>query len=233
MKRSKRFMELSNLVEKGKLYSPQESINLIKKMGNTKFDETVEVSIKLGVDPKRSDQQIRGSVSLPHGAGKKVKVLALAEGEKAREAEEAGADLVGGKELIKKIEEGWLDFDRVVAVPSMMREVGKVGKILGPRGLMPSPKTGTVTEELGRVIKEIKAGRAEFKLDKGGNLHLAIGKVSFPEEYLLENLISTIGAILKLKPPSLKGNFIQRVFISPTMGPSIRVNVKELIEMVR
>jgi len=226
-------MELSNLVEKGKLYSPQESINLIKKMGNTKFDETVEVSIKLGVDPKRSDQQIRGSVFLPHGTGKKVKVLALAEGEKAREAEEAGADLVGGKELIKKIEEGWLDFDRVVAVPSMMREVGRVGKILGPRGLMPSPKTGTVTEELGRVIKEIKAGRAEFKLDKGGNLHLAIGKVSFPEEHLLENLISTVGAILKLKPPSLKGNFIQRVFISPTMGPSVRVNVKELIEMVR
>ncbi|NOZ64682.1 MAG: 50S ribosomal protein L1 [Caldiserica bacterium] len=233
MKRSKRYVRLSELVEKDKAYSPQEAVDLVKKMGEAKFDETVEVSIKLGVDPKRSDQQVRGSASLPHGVGKKIRVLALAEGEKAQEAKEAGADIVGGKELVEKIAGGWLDFDSVVAVPSMMRELGKVGKILGPRGLMPSPKTGTVTENLSAVIKEIKAGRVEFKLDKGGNLHFSIGKVSFPEKNLLENLVSAIRAILKLKPPSLKGSFIQRVFIATTMGPSVRVNTKELIEMVR
>jgi len=233
MKRSKRYLRLSELVEKDKAYSPQEAVSLIKKMGEAKFDETVEVSIKLGVDPKRSDQQVRGSASLPHGVGKKIRVLALAEGEKAQEAKEAGADIVGGKELVEKIAGGWLDFDSVVAVPSMMRELGKVGKILGPRGLMPSPKTGTVTGNLSAVIKEIKAGRVEFKLDKGGNLHFSIGKVSFPEKNLLENLVSATRAILKLKPPSLKGSFIQRVFIATTMGPSVKVNTKELIEMVR
>ncbi len=233
MKRSKRYVRLSELVDKDKAYSPQEAVSLIKKMGEAKFDESVEVSIKLGVDPKRSDQQVRGSASLPHGVGKKIRVLALAEGDKAQEAEKAGADIVGGKELVEKIAGGWLDFDSVVAVPSMMRELGKVGKILGPRGLMPSPKTGTVTENLSAVIKEIKAGRVEFKLDKGGNLHFSIGKVSFPEKNILENLIAAIRAILKLKPPSLRGSFIQRVFIATTMGPSVKVNTKELIEMVR
>ena len=233
MKRSKRYQELEKLVKKDKMYSPQESVKFIKKMGNAKFDETVEISVKLGVDPKRSDQQIRGSVSLPYGIGKKMKILAIVEGDKVREAEEAGADFVGGKEFIEKIKEGWLGFDSVVAVPSMMKELGKVGKILGPRGLMPSPKTGTVTQNLSEVIKEIKSGRIEFKMDKGGNLHFPIGKVSFPEKNLLENFLSVIEVILKLRPSSLKGNYIQKIFVSSSMSPSVKINPKELIEMVK
>jgi len=233
MKRGKRYRALENLIDKNKLYSPQEAISLVKKMGNTKFDETVELSVKLGVDPKRSDHQVRGSTPLPHGTGKKVRILAIAEGEAAKEAKEAGADFVGGKEMIKKIEEGWLDFDAVVAHPSFMRELGKVGKILGPRGLMPSPKTGTVSEKLAPVIKELKAGRVDFKMDKGGNLHIPIGKVSFDEKALEENLITVVRAILRAKPASSKGAYLQKVYLSTTMSPSIKVNPKELIEMAR
>jgi len=233
MKRGKRYRALENLIDKNKLYSPQEAISLVKKMGNTKFDETVELSVKLGVDPKRSDHQVRGSTPLPHGTGKKVRILAIAEGEAAKEAKEAGADFVGGKEMIKKIEEGWLDFDAVVAHPSFMRELGKVGKILGPRGLMPSPKTGTVSEKLAPVIKELKAGRVDFKMDKGGNLHIPIGKVSFDEKALEENLITVVRAILRAKPASSKGAYLQKVYLSTTMSPSIKVNPKELIERAR
>ncbi|HEX68414.1 MAG TPA: 50S ribosomal protein L1, partial [bacterium] len=222
MKRGKRYRALENLIDKNKLYSPQEAISLVKKMGNTKFDETVELSVKLGVDPKRSDHQVRGSTPLPHGTGKKVRILAIAEGEAAKEAKEAGADFVGGKEMIKKIEEGWLDFDAVVAHPSFMRELGKVGKILGPRGLMPSPKTGTVSEKLAPVIKELKAGRVDFKMDKGGNLHIPIGKVSFDEKALEENLITVVRAILRAKPASSKGAYLQKVYLSTTMSPSIK-----------
>ncbi|MCD6521446.1 50S ribosomal protein L1 [Candidatus Calescamantes bacterium] len=233
MKRGKRYRALENLIDKNKLYSPREAISLVKKMGNTKFDETVELSVKLGVDPKRSDHQVRGSTPLPHGTGKKVRILAIAEGEAAKEAQEAGADFVGGKEMVKKIEEGWLDFDAVVAHPSFMRELGKVGKILGPRGLMPSPKTGTVSEKLAPVIKELKAGRVDFKMDKGGNLHIPIGKVSFDEKALEENLITVVRAILRAKPASSKGAYLQKVYLSTTMSPSIKVNPKELIEMAR
>ncbi len=233
MKRSKRYQELLKLVDKGKLYSPEEAVQIIKKMGNTKFDETVELSVKLGVDPKRSDQQVRGSVSLPHGTGKKVRVLAIAEGEAAKEAKEAGADYVGGKELVEKIKSGWLDFDAVVSTPAMMKELGKVGKILGPRGLMPSPKMGTVSNELKPIIQEIKKGRVEFKMDKGGNLHIPVGKVSLPESALLENVLAVTRALLRAKPPQAKGAYLEKMYLSTTMSPSLRLNPRQIMEMVR
>ncbi len=233
MKRSKRYQELLKLVDKGKLYSPEEAVQIIKKMGNTKFDETVELSVKLGVDPKRSDQQVRGSVSLPHGTGKKVRVLAIAEGEAAKEAKEAGADYVGGKELVEKIKSGWLDFDAVVSTPAMMKELGKVGKILGPRGLMPSPKMGTVSNDLKPIIQEIKKGRVEFKMDKGGNLHIPVGKVSLPESALLENILAVTRALLRAKPPQAKGAYLEKMYLSTTMSPSLRLNPRQIMEMVR
>ena len=233
MKRSKRYQELLKLVDKGKLYSPEEAVQIIKKMGNTKFDETVELSVKLGVDPKRSDQQVRGSVSLPHGTGKKVRVLAIAEGEAAKEAKEAGADYVGGKELVEKIKSGWLDFDAVVSTPAMMKELGKVGKILGPRGLMPSPKMGTVSNDLKPIIQEIKKGRVEFKMDKGGNLHIPVGKVSLPESALLENVLAVTRALLRAKPPQAKGAYLEKMYLSTTMSPSLRLNPRQIMEMVR
>ncbi len=233
MKRGKRFVEIEKLVDKEKTYMPKEAIELAKKMANAKFDESVELTLKLGVDPRHADQMVRGVAVLPHGTGKKVRVLAFAEGGEAEEAKKAGADFVGGKECIEKIQKGWLEFDKVVSTPAMMKEVSKLGKILGPRGMMPSPKTGTVSNKLGPVIQELKRGRLEFKVDKGGNLHLIIGKKSFPEEKLLENLGAVVKAVLKAKPTGLKGTYIQKAYLSTTMSPSIKLNLKELVELAR
>lgn len=225
-KRGKKYREVAKLVDRFKEYSPEEAVALVKKTVYTKFDPTVELHIRTGVDPRHADQQIRGVALLPHGTGKKVKILVFAEGEAAKIAEEAGADYVGGDELIKKIQEGWLDFDVAIAVPQIMGKVAKLGRILGPRRLMPSPKSGTVVppDDLPRVIQEARKGRVEFRVDKTGNLHIPIGKASFTEQQLLENMATVMDTVMKAKPPSLKGTYIKRVYLTTTMGPSIKVD---------
>src|SRR3989304_4576079 len=205
-------------------FTPEEAVGLLKKVKYAKFDETVEVAMRLGVDPKHADQMVRGTVVLPHGLGKTRRVLAFASGEKVTEAEAAGADLVGGEEMVEKITGGFMDFDAVVATPDMMRSVGKLGKILGPRGLMPNPKTGTVTFEIARAVKEIKAGKVEFRVDKTAIVHAPVGKVSFSEERLLENLRTLVDTILKAKPASAKGKNVKSFGISSTMGPGVRID---------
>ncbi len=223
--KSKRFEEMKNQVDRLNLYSPEEAIELIKKLASAKFDETVEVAVKLGVNPKHADQQVRGAVVLPNGLGKEVKVLVFAKGEKIKEAEEAGADFVGAEDMVAKIqEEGWLGFDVAVATPDAMSMVGKLGRILGPKGLMPNPKTGTVTFDLSRAIKEIKAGKVEYRTEKAGLVHVPIGKVSFEQEKLLENFYTLIDTLIKVKPPGAKGQYIKGITISSTMSPGIKVN---------
>ncbi|MBI1870059.1 MAG: 50S ribosomal protein L1 [Chlamydiae bacterium] len=225
-KHSKRYLEAKKLVDEKKLYNVSEAIAVIKKFPVTKFDETVDLAVRLGVDSKQSDQQVRGTVSLPHGTGKKVRVLVFTKGENMRLAKEAGADYVGLDDLIEKINKGWCDFDVVIASPDTMREVGKLGKVLGPRGLMPSPKTGTVTAEVDKAVKEVKAGRVEFKMDKNGNLHLPIGKISFSEEALMSNLTACVEAVARSRPSTSKGDFLKSCTVSTTMGPGIRVDMK-------
>jgi large subunit ribosomal protein L1 len=225
-KHSKRFIEAKKLVEETKVYGLPEAVGILKKAPKTKFDETVDLAMKLGADPKQSDQQVRGTVSLPHGTGKKVRVLVFAKGETAKLAKDAGADHVGLEDLVEKINKGWFDFDVVIASPDTMREVGKLGKVLGPKGLMPSPKTGTVTDNLGQAVKEVKAGRVEFKMDKHGNLHLPIGKISFDEKAIVENASAVIDAVLRSKPSTSKGEFLQSCTLSTTMGPGIRIGAK-------
>ena len=215
-------------VEAGKEYSLEEAIRLLKEASYTKFDETVDMALNLGVDPKKSDQMVRGTVVLPHGMGKKVKVLVFAKGEKESEAREAGADYVGAEDLVEKIQKGWLDFDNAVATPDIMGLVGKLGKILGPRGLMPNPKLGTVTFDVARAVKEIKAGKVEYKTEKAGIVHVPIGKVSFDAEKLLDNARVIIEAIVKAKPGTSKGKYLKKVAVSATMGPGIRVDVGKL-----
>ena len=232
-KHSKRYISLLEKVEKDKLYKIEEAIKLVKETATAKFDETVEVSIKLGVDPRKADQMVRGTAILPYGTGKKVKVLVFTRGDEEREAKEAGADYVGFMDLIEKIKSGWTDFDYVVATPETMPEVSKLGKILGPRGLMPSPKTGTVTKEVGRVVSELKKGRIEFRVDKTGNLHVGIGKVSFPDEYLIENFLTLIEEVQNARPSSFKGTYIQKIVISATMGPGIKVDINDVFEKLR
>jgi large subunit ribosomal protein L1 len=209
----------------------QEGVQLVKETARAKFDETVELAVRLGVDPRQADQNVRGAVVLPHGTGKTVRVLAFAKGEKEKEAQGAGADVVGGEDLIKKIREGWLDFDKVVATPDMMGAVGKIGKILGPRGLMPNPKVGTVTAEIGRAVREIKAGKLEFRVDKAGIIHLPIGKVSFNQDRLFENASAVLAALVRSKPASAKGNYIRGVALCTTMGPGIKVDPSQLRTM--
>ena len=204
-------------------YSVTEAIDFLKESSWAKFDETLEIAMRLGVDPKHADQMVRGTVVLPHGTGKKVRILVFASGEKIKEAEDAGADHVGGDELAKKIQDGWLDFDAVVATPDMMRVVGRLGRLLGPRGLMPNPKSGTVTFEVGKAIEDIKAGKVEFRVDKAGVVHGPLGKLSFGAEQLRENVESLIRAVLRAKPSVAKGRYIQGISLSSTMGPGLRV----------
>ena len=224
---SKRYAESVKLVESNKEYDIKEALDVIEKMPKTKFDQTVELHVKLGVDSKHADQQVRGTVVLPNGTGKTQKVLVFAKGPKAEEAEKAGADFVGAEELIPKIQnENWFDYDVVVATPDMMGVVGRLGKVLGPKGLMPNPKSGTVTMDVTKAIKEIKSGKVEYRLDKTNIIHLGFGKVSFGTEKLLENYETVIGAIIKAKPAAAKGQYIRSVSVSTTMGPGLYINQK-------
>lgn len=224
MKRSKNYQEAFKQIDRSRLYDPAEALQLVKELSKTKFDETVEVHVKLGVDPRHADQQVRGTVSLPHGTGKTRKVLVFAKGDKVKEAESAGADYAGGEELAEKIQGGWFDFDVAVATPDMMAVVGKLGKILGPRGLMPNPKAGTVTFDIERTIKELKAGRIEFRVDKTSIVHAPIGRVSFELDQLKENLNAFAEALIKARPAAAKGQYMRSVNICSTMGPGIKIN---------
>ena len=219
----KNFKQASEKVESHP-YSLSEAVGLAKESAFAKFDETMEVAMRLGVDPRHADQMVRGTVALPNGTGKSVRVLVFAGGEKVKEAEDAGADHVGGDEMAKKVKEGWLDFDAVVATPDMMKVVGGLGRVLGPRGLMPNPKTGTVTFDVGQAVEQIKAGKIEFRVDKAGIVHAPFGKASFSAEQLQENVEALIGAVLKARPASAKGKYVKSVSVSSTMGPGIRVD---------
>jgi large subunit ribosomal protein L1 len=232
MRHGKRYVALLEKVDPLRVYSAEEAIRMLKETATAKFDEAAEAVFQLGVDPRRNEHRIRGTVTLPHGTGREVRVLAFAKGEALKEAEEAGADFVGGEELAKRIEEGWLDFDRVVATPEMMSVVGRLGRILGPRGLMPSPKTGTVTKEIGGAIREIKQGKMEFRLDEYGQIHSLFGRVSFDEKKLFENFLALAAAIINEKPADVKGRYIRRVAVSATMGPGIKIDPDEVIRLV-
>jgi len=225
MKRGKRYEEAAKLVDSAKLYEAEDALEIIEKMPKTKFDETVELHVRLGVDAKHADQQVRGTVVLPNGTGKSVRVLVFAKGDKAKEAEEAGADFVGAEELVPKIEkENWFDYDVIVATPDMMGVIGRLGKVLGPKGLMPNPKSGTVTMDVKKAIAEIKSGKVEYRLDKTNIIHLGFGKVSFGAKKLAENYQVIMDAIIKARPASAKGQYIKSVAITTTMGPALRIN---------
>jgi len=228
-KKSKRFKEINTLIKDiTEAVTIEQAVETLKKLPPVKFDETIEMSLKLGVDPKKADQQVRGTVSLPHGTGKTLSVVVLAKGEKEKEAKDAGADFFGSEEIIEKIKGGWTSFDALIATPDMMREVGKLGKILGPRGLMPTPKAGTVTTDIAKAVKEIKAGKVEFKVDKNCQLNNIVGKVSFAKEKLVENINKLMEAIIKAKPSSAKGIYIKSMFLATTMGPGIKIDVQSL-----
>ena len=223
-KNGKRYASALERVDREKLYGPGEAIKLLKSLATTKFDETVELNIRLGVDPRKADQIVRGSLALPKGTGKTMRVVAFAKGDKAKEAEAAGADAVGEEDLAERIQGGWMDFDAVVAAPDMMPVVGKLGRVLGPRGLMPNPKSGTVTDDVGKAVSDIKGGQIEYRTDKSGNLHLIIGKRSFPEDDLTQNYVTVIDEILRAKPAAAKGRYLKSVTLSTTMGPGIRID---------
>jgi large subunit ribosomal protein L1 len=227
-KNGKRYAEALKQVDRSHLYEYREALELVKAQTKANFDETVDIAFKLGLDPRHADQQVRGAVVLPHGTGKTRTVLVFAKGEKVKEAEEAGADFVGAEEIVAKIQGGWFGFDVAVATPDMMGTVGKLGKLLGPKGLMPNPKVGTVTFDIDRAVKEIKAGKVEYRLDKTGIVHAPIGKVSFDIEKLIENYQALVEAITKAKPPGAKGQYVRSVTISSTMGPGIRINPSKL-----
>ena len=224
MQRSKTYRAASESIEQDKLYSPVEAIKLAKTNSKKKFDETVDVAMRLGVDPRKADQMVRGTVNLPHGTGKTARVLVFANAEKAEAAREAGADFVGGDEMIEKVAGGWLDFDAAVATPDMMGKVGRLGKVLGPRGLMPNPKTGTVTMDVAKAVNDIKGGKIEFRVDRHANLHFIVGKASFDESQLAENYAAALEEVLRLKPASSKGRYIRKITVSTTMGPGILVD---------
>ena len=224
MKGGKRYAEAAKHIDRSQELSPGEAIRLVKEFPNAKFDESVEVAFRLGVDPRRADQMVRGTVSLPHGTGRSVRVAAFATGDKAREASEAGADLVGGEELVNEVVKGNIDFDAAVATPDVMSVVGKAGRVLGPRGLMPNPKAGTVTFDIGKAVREIKAGKLEYRVDRQGNLHLVVGKKSFELPQLLENYQAVVDEIMRARPAAAKGKYLRSVTVSTTMGPGIPID---------
>lgn len=220
----KKYQQAKNKVDSQRKYSLDEAVDLVKETSFANFDETVEMAVRLGIDPKHADQMVRGAVVLPHGIGKEVRVLVFAKGDKEREAKDAGADYVGGEELIKKVSEGWLEFDKALATPDMMGAVSRIGKVLGPRGLMPSPKVGTVTFEVEKAVKEVKAGKVEYRADKTGNLHILAGKKSFEASKIKENILSLLDSIIKAKPPASKGTYLRGISLSTTMGPGVKVD---------
>src|SRR5262245_8047186 len=232
-KHGKKFTAAKAQVGVDKTYSIEQAMPLIQKVKYAKFDETVELTLRLGVDPKHADQMVRGTVVLPHGLGKTKRVLAIASGEKQKEAKEAGADFVGGEEMVEKINTGWTDFDAVVATPDMMRAVGKLGKVLGPRGLMPNPKTGTVSVDIAKAVKEIKAGKVEFRVDKTGIIHAPVGKTSFASASLVANTHALVDSIVKAKPAAAKGKYLKSVTVSSTMGPGIRIDTTHIDAAVK
>lgn len=227
-KLTKKRKEIQKMTDIEKAYLLQEAVSILKKIPHTKFDETVELAFNLGIDPKQSDQMVRGTLMLPNGTGRKVRVLVLCKGEAGNAAKEAGAEYVGGDDLVAKISSGWMDFDIVISSPDMMKDVGKLGKVLGPRGLMPNPKTGTVTNDLGRAVKEAKAGKVEFKLDKQGNINIGVGKISFEEKAICENINTVVNAINKARPQTAKGRFIKNISVSTTMGPGLKLDLAKL-----
>ncbi len=224
MKRSKNYRKVAELVDQTRLYSPVEASRLAKQTSTTSWDATVEVAMRLGVDPRKADQMVRGTVSLPHGTGKTVRVIVFATGDKAAEAEAAGADVVGSDDLIEQIQGGFLDFDAAIATPDQMAKVGRIARILGPRGLMPNPKTGTVTTDVAKAVTDIQGGKINFRVDKQANLHMIIGKASFDEKQLVENYAAALDEVLRAKPPSAKGRYLQKVTVSTTMGPGISID---------
>jgi large subunit ribosomal protein L1 len=224
MKRSKAYRQAMELIDPERLYTPQSAVAIAKQTGKTKFDPSVEVSMRLGVDPRKADQMVRGTVNLPHGTGKTARVIVFAAGEKAEEARAAGADEVGSDELIERVAGGWTDFDAAVSTPDLMGKVGRLGKVLGPRGLMPNPKTGTVTMDVAKAVEDIKGGKIEFRVDKNSNLHFPIGKVSFTEDQLTENYLAALDEIMRAKPSASKGRFIKKITLATTMGPGIPVD---------
>jgi large subunit ribosomal protein L1 len=224
----KRYAEAAKRVDRDKVYSPTEAVKMLKEMPTAKFDETVELSFRLGVDPRKADQMVRGTVTLPHGTGKSVRVAAFATGDKAREAQEAGADIVGGEDLVNEIIAGKIDFEAAVATPDLMPLVGKAGRVLGPRGLMPNPKAGTVTADIGKAVRDIKGGKLEYRVDRQGNLHLIIGKRSFEEQNLLDNYLTVIDEIVRAKPAAAKGRYLKTVTMASTMGPGIRIDTNRV-----
>ncbi len=232
-KNGKKFIEVKKKIDPQKKYTVEDALNLVLESAYAKFDESVDVALRLGVDPRHADQMVRGSIVLPHGTGKTTRVLVFAKGEKVKEAQEAGADFVGGEEIAEKIQGGWLDFDKVIATPDMMGTVGKLGRILGPRGLMPNPKLGTVTVDVGKAVNEMKAGRVDFRVDKVGIVHCSVGKVSFGREKILDNFKALMEVILKLKPSSSKGTYLKSVALSSTMGPGVRVDPVEVPQLLK
>ncbi len=228
MEKGKKIRAAKEKIERIRDYSLDEAIRIVKESSYAKFDETVDLAFNLGIDPKKSDQMVKGSVVLPHGIGKKVKVLVFAKGEKEKEAADAGADIIGAEDLVEKISKGWLDFDKTVATPDMMGLVGKLGKILGPRGLMPNPKLGTVTFDISRAVKEIKAGKVEYKAEKAGIIHVSIGKVSFDNQKLFDNARAVVDSVVKAKPATSKGKYLKKISISSTMGPGVTVDIASL-----
>jgi large subunit ribosomal protein L1 len=220
--------EVDKLVDPNKIYKLDEAVAVLKKCPPVKFDQSVNVALKIGIDPKKSDQQVRGTVSLPHGTGQKVVLVVIAKGDKAKEALDAGADYAGADELVEKIKNGWTDFSALIATPDMMRELGKLGKVLGPRGLMPTPKAGTVTTEVAKAVKEVKAGKIEFKVDKTGNVNNAVGKISFKADNLVDNLTALLNAVSRAKPASAKGVFLRSMYLSTTMGPGLKIDLQSV-----
>jgi large subunit ribosomal protein L1 len=233
MKRSKNYKNAAEKIDRLKQYDLNEAVPLLKSLATAKFDETVELAANLGVDPRHADQQVRGTVVLPHGTGRTVRVLVIARGEKEKEAQDAGADYVGADEFIPKLQGGWLEVDAIISTPDLMGEVGKLGKILGPKGLMPNPKSGTVTFDVAKAVKDVKAGKIEYRVDKGSNVQVPVGKMSFDEKALHENIATLIAELVRAKPSAAKGKYIKSMSISPTMGPSIRLDSQQIIADIR